>query len=198
MTARSRSAMWLWCRWTLARVHPGFWVSAVLAGVALWSWAVWLPLLQEQAQVERGEIEDLRARLARSPVRPVEPLDVGERNWQLWYATLTPARSVEDPVRILWSTAQQAGLEVLRADYRHQCGAVAWLCAYRIEVPINGSYRALRWFAEQSLARLPQLSLDELEFKRDGVSDDELQARMVFTLHLRDTRWPEGRSEPTR
>jgi hypothetical protein len=51
-------------------------------------------------------------------------------------------------------------------------------------MPVQGSYGALRWFAEQAMASMPYASLDEVVLKRDGVASDELEGKLQLTLFV--------------
>jgi hypothetical protein len=59
------------------------------------------------------------------------------------------------------------------------------LVAYQINLPVRGTYSQLRKFALQVLKEVPSASLDEISFKREAISNDELEAKIRLTLYMR-------------
>ncbi|MGZ3158645.1 MAG: hypothetical protein ACXU7H_06145, partial [Burkholderiaceae bacterium] len=52
--------------------------------------------------------------------------------------------------------------------------------------PVKGQYQAIRKFCEQTLLAIPFASLDEINFKRDEITNSTLEAKLHFTLYLSD------------
>jgi len=58
----------------------------------------------------------------------------------------------------------------------------------RIDLPVNGTYPALRAFLAEVLDENPALLLESLELTRDDIASTELEARLRFVLNLETTR----------
>src|SRR5207302_1772585 len=59
------------------------------------------------------------------------------------------------------------------------------LWAYRVTLPVHGSYSQLRSFLGALLTGMPTASIDALRFERKKAADTELEAQVRVTLHAR-------------
>jgi len=190
MTAFAWHGLALRGAWFAHKAHPVSVIAAVACLVAPLAWWGGVQRARQHHDALTVQLAQLRQDLARPLASAVPRVDANEQNWRVLMNTLTPASALESPVRGVLDIARRAELEVLRADYRYECQPVKWVCAYRIELPLSGDYPALRWYAEQVLASWPQVSLDELQFRRDAVDESEVHVQMVFTVHLRGAGTP--------
>jgi hypothetical protein len=144
-----------------------------------------MPELERSVLRERLAVAELRMKLKQAPIaQEPAPESVSDQNLSAFRDTLGDGRHLEQPVGALFAIAQSVGLELLQAQYKLQCNRASEACIYRVDLPVNGQYGAVRWFAEQAMATLPYASLDEVRFKREDVQDDTLEARLVFSLHV--------------
>ena len=60
--------------------------------------------------------------------------------------------------------------------------------AYRITLPLRGSYAQLRAFLDSVLREMPIASVDALRFERKRAGDTQLDAQVHLSLYFR----PEG------
>jgi len=57
--------------------------------------------------------------------------------------------------------------------------------AYRVTLPIRGTYAQIRRFVGTTLKDMPSASLDALRFKRKGIGDPQLEAQVRLTVYFR-------------
>ena len=60
------------------------------------------------------------------------------------------------------------------------------MSTYQIVLPVKGGYQPLWQFAMQGLRDMPFASLDEVSFRRDAIAEPVVEARLRFTLYLKD------------
>lgn len=137
--------------------------------------------LEEQLRAERAALERLRART------PYQPVSNGrDEDLQRFYALFPSAASLSREVERLHRLARKSGLELAQGEYRLERRAEG-LWAYRITLPVRGSYGQLRRFLSAVLADMPIASLDALRFERKKAADTQLEAQVRLTLHARPT-----------
>ena len=68
----------------------------------------------------------------------------------------------------------------------------AGLIAYRITLPVRGSYSQVRGFAGAVLAKMPVASIDGVRFERKKSADAQLDAQFRITVHFQPARESSG------
>ena len=136
--------------------------------------------LEEGARAQRLALERLRART------PYEPVSTGGRGDELrrFYGLFPAASGLNDDVERLHRLARAAGLDLAQGEYRLERRA-SGLWAYRVTLPVRGSYAQLRGFLGALLTGMPTASLDGLRFERKKAADTQLEAQVRVTLHAR-------------
>jgi hypothetical protein len=145
-----------------------------------------VPAWQEQLQALQTEVQRAQAgsqRLLSEPANPVVSSD--QRNLQDFLAILGDARHAEQQLQSLFVMARGLEIGLPQGQYKMSCDDSGLLCNYRAQLPVKGSYSQVRAFIEECLQVLPSLSLDEVGFKRETVTDEELEVRLVMTLVVR-------------
>jgi hypothetical protein len=61
------------------------------------------------------------------------------------------------------------------------------LWAYRVTLPVRGSYSEVRNFISAVLKDMPGASIDGLRFERKKADDAQLEAQLRLTLYARPT-----------
>ena len=149
-----------------------------IAGVIALAW-----LLPQQERLAR-EHQIALARAARPmPVEVSAPV-VANQNLTLFYDTLGERRYAEQQVGTLFALAAKNGLSLSQGEYKGAHDTHARLATYQITLPVKGSYRAIWQFGLAALRAMPFASLDEISFKREGIHDASVEARLRFTLYL--------------
>lgn len=91
-------------------------------------------------------------------------------------------------LKVLFTEAASQGLALNQADYQLLVDEEGGYQKLHISLPIKGSYPKVRGFVEAVLAKLPAASLDEMSFHRGSVKNPNIEARLKFTLFLREAK----------
>ncbi|MDH3320715.1 MAG: hypothetical protein OEO84_13625 [Betaproteobacteria bacterium] len=145
----------------------GFWVSA-------------LQPLQAELAAQRLALERLHTR------SPLQPVSIGGREAELrrFQNLFPPATSLTSELERLHRLARRAGLDLAQGEYRLE-RRPAGLWAYRVLLPVRGSYPQLRDFVAAVLKDMPVASIDALRFERKKALDSQLDAQIRLTVHVR-------------
>ena len=137
--------------------------------------------LEGELRSERAALERLRART------PYQPAAGGrEEDLQRFYGLFPSAAQLGEEVERLHRLARRSGLELAQGEYRLERRAEG-LWAYRVTLPVRGSYAQFRDFLSAVLAGMPTASLDALRFERKKPLDTQLDAQVRLTIHARPT-----------
>jgi hypothetical protein len=160
-------------------------VLLCVTGAVCWLW--WVPKQQADAKAQLIAIEGERMalRTARAAPRAVTSSPAQEHLTAL-YATLGDRRQAERQIGTLFDIARNTGLVLSKGEYTLAYDRISQIYTYQILLPVAGPYSAIRHFCEQVLLTIPFASLDEITFKRDAIGNGALDARLRFTLHLKD------------
>jgi len=115
-------------------------------------------------------------------VQPAPSID----NLDAFYAALGPRRYAEQQVRTLFALAAKNGLALSQGEYKTGYDRNARVTTYQVNLPVKGGYGAIWQFAMGALREIPFASLDEISFRRDGIQDPFVEARLRLTLYLKD------------
>jgi hypothetical protein len=146
--------------------------------------------VQHELQAQRAAAERLRSR---SPYRPVST-DNRADELRRFQGLFPSVENLADEVEHVYSLARNAGLELQQGEYRLETRRPG-LAAYRLALPISGTYPQIRNFIDAVLGEIPTASVDALRFERKKVAESQLEAQVRFTLHVRlhdETEAPAG------
>jgi hypothetical protein len=167
-------------RW-LRRLGPAgvLGIGMLLACAGFYSDA--LSPLEQQVREQRTALERLRTRT------PYQPVSNGrEEELQRFYALFPPVAQLGGEVERLHAFARKSGLELAQGEYRLE-RRIDGLWAYRVTLPVRGSYSQFRGFLSAVLDGMPVASLDALRFERKKALDSQLEAQVRLTIHARPT-----------
>lgn len=136
---------------------------------------------------EREAQAELRARAA-SPT-PAAPAALSgpaesERQLSVFYAFFPPAATATHWLREILAAATASGLVVDNGEYRLQREKGRSLVRYQIALPVVGSYAKIRRFIAHTRDAVPAAVLEEVTLKRESRDDQEVEARIRYTLYL--------------
>lgn len=153
-------------------------VALLAAGVATWAWL--LP--------QRAALQEELARPLPKPSALVEapPPPTANENLSLFYDTLGEKRHAEQQVKTLFDLAGKAGLALRQGEYKFAYDKASGVTTYQIALPVKGAYRNIWQFALEALAAVPFAALDEVSFRRETIADPVVEARLRFTLYLKE------------
>jgi len=149
-----------------------------------------LPLYFSTLRPAERELDAKRAMAERSrlpgPVRPIS-LDSRAEQLERFYELFPPVERLSGELERLYGLARSSGLDLLQGEYRVEKRA-AGLIAYRITLPVRGSYSQVRGFAGAVLTKMPVASIDGLRFERKKSADAQLDAQFRITVHFQPAR----------
>jgi Tfp pilus assembly protein PilO len=151
----------------LALACAGFYVAA-------------LAPLEQEAAAQRLALERLKAR---APHRPVSSSG-REEDLRRFQGLFPSASELTSEVENLHRLARRAGLDLAQGEYRLE-RRPAGLWAYRVTLPVRGSYPQFRDFIGAVLKDMPIASIDALRFERKRAAETQLEAQVRVTLYAR-------------
>lgn len=84
----------------------------------------------------------------------------------------------------LYATAEAEQLVLAQGEYRGLADKSGKLTRYQVTLPVKGSYVQIRKFIDAALIAVPVAALDDVNFKRETIAANQLEARIKFTLFL--------------
>jgi hypothetical protein len=114
-------------------------------------------------------------------------LDTRAEQLERFYALFPPVERLGGELERLYGLARASGLELLQGEYRVE-KRPAGLIAYRVTLPVRGSYSQVRGFAGAVLTKMPVASIDGLRFERKKAADAQLDAQFRITVHFQPAR----------
>jgi len=145
----------------------GFWVSALAPA-------------QEELAAQRLAAERLRSRV---PYRPVSTSGRAD-DMRRFHGLFPPAERLTDQLQQVHRLARATGLELAQGEYRLERPPQG-LWAYRVTLPVRGTYPQLRGFVGALLADMRTASIEGLRFERKKAAEAQLDAQLRITLYLR-------------
>jgi hypothetical protein len=138
--------------------------------------------LDAEIAAQRAALERLQSR---SPVRPAS---TGGREEELrrFYNLFPTTERLTEEVARLHRLGRSSGLDLAQGEYRLERRA-AGLWAYRVTLPVRGTYPQLREFLGAVLKDMPVASIEGLRFERKRAADTQLEAQVRVTVHVRPT-----------
>jgi hypothetical protein len=153
-------------------------IALLVAGLVTWAW-----LLPQRAALQE---ELARPLPAPSALVQAPPPPSANENLALFYATLGEKRYAEQQVKTLFDLAGKSGLTLAHGEYKFGYDKASRVTTYQIALPVKGPYRNIWQFALGALAAVPFAALDEVSLRRDTIADPTVEARLRFTLYLKD------------
>jgi Type II secretion system (T2SS), protein M subtype b len=152
-------------------------VGVLLACAGLWFSG--LQPLQHEVAAQRAALQRVQART------PYQPAASGrEADLRRFYGHFPVSTELPTELERLHRLARGAGLELAQGEYRLERPAMG-LWAYRVVLPVRGSYLHLRQFLDGLLKDMPIASLDGVRFERKKAAEAQLEAQLRITLHVR-------------
>jgi hypothetical protein len=135
-----------------------------------------------------GEISLRRAAEARTDPRPGAP-GGGAADLRRFYNHFPTIEAAGGELERIHRFARDSGLELAQGEYRLE-QRTGGLRAYRMSLPLRGSYAQIRSFLDAVLKEVPVASLDALRLERKKASDTQLEAQLRITLYIRPAGEP--------
>lgn len=162
-------------------------IILLLTSLCAWKWG--LGYLDGQIHAPLRSLEHAQRQLqANDPEGSHDGRSLLEERLAAFHHVLGDVRYAEQQVKTLFAIADKTGLTLQQAEYKAVFDRNARVTTYQTLLPVKGSYRAIRQFSEQTLLAIQFASLDEVNFKRDAIGSDAIEAKMRFTLYLGDSK----------
>lgn len=174
------AAMLLRTRVALTRAGAPLCVAGALclAGVAAWAW-----VLPHRSALQK-ELAQPLPQVAPQVAAPPPPS--ANQNLAGFYDVLGEKRYTEQQVKVLFDLAARSNLTLSQGEYKTGYDKASGVSTYQILLPVKGPYGATWRFAMEALRAMPFAALDEVAFRRDSITDPMVEARLRFTLYLKD------------
>lgn len=101
-----------------------------------------------------------------------------------YYRAFPPSNHVADALGKIYAAAYAQSLNLEQGEYRAIRDKVGGITHYQIVLPVKGSYLQIRMFVEVSLAQLPNLALESIEFDRNKIGEAKVKAKIKFVMFL--------------
>lgn len=162
-------------------------LSALLAGGA---WLLWHGNVLANQQKVWAALEATKASQggATTRVLSVTGPSAARRDLKAFDQQLLAQHSVPQAIQDLLRSAEDQGLLIERGDYDSQVEAQGGFMRVRMNLPVKGSAQSVHRFIQTALLQQPQLALEGIRFKREGVQTGTIEAQLNWVLF---TRLPE-------
>lgn len=165
---------------------PGVAAIAILAASAWSEWG-WGP----QTRAETGDLH-ARAIAERELKAAVRPVDNAQQALAATYARLPGDRSSNATLADLLRSAKAQGLATDAVQFHTEASRLPGVVRHQVQVPVKGSYVALRSWIATTLQLHRGISLDSLHVKRKDALTGELEAQVSWSL------WADSSAENAR
>lgn len=150
--------------------------SSVLAALFLWSAAE----SQQRAQDLQARADVLAHMLPAHP--PRTRMQSTQDKLDRFKAHLLPAKDIPSVVEDVLRLAEEEGLAIRRGEYRAQADTHGGFMRYGMALPVSGNEEMVRRFLRSALYRHKYIALQSIEFKRERIETDSIEARLQFVI----------------
>jgi hypothetical protein len=161
------------------------WPGIVGLGLAVFACAFYFSTLQpEQARLDelRRQSADAHARGAAGDgyAASTSPRD----RLNAFYGYFPGPDELPDLLAKVFAAAKTQGLELRHGEYRVVGDKAGGLTQFQISLPTRGTYPQIRAFVGRTLADVPTLSLDGIQFERQKVGEMTVDAKIKMVVFL--------------
>jgi hypothetical protein len=142
--------------------------------------------LDEEIGAQQAALERLQSRSSL-----YRPASTGSREEELrrFYGLFPTTERLTEEVARLHRLGRGAGLDLAQGEYRLERRTTG-LWAYRVTLPVRGTYPQLREFIGAVLKDMPVASVEALRFERKRAADTQLEAQVRVTVYVRPAGEP--------
>ncbi len=110
-----------------------------------------------------------------------------QRDAGSFYASMPNGTNVTDVMASIYAAADASRVQLKEGSFQLEKGD-GLSVGYVMNFPMVGEYQQIRVLVSRILADHPYVALDQIDFKRDRISDAQLRANVRFTLFLRQDK----------
>jgi Tfp pilus assembly protein PilO len=172
---------WSLKRWLVGLRWPGMvGLALVVVAGAFYVFAVQPARGRLQTlALERAELATRLGSRGAQAARPTERSQLSN-----FYAFFPLTQAVPELLGEIARAAQRNGLSLDKGEYRLGQDKEFRLAQYQVTFPVRGTYAQVRGFVNAVLDAVPAAALDEITLKREAIGEQNLEARVRFTLYL--------------
>jgi len=170
----------LWAR----TLSIGEWIACAIFLVSLLLAAIALPWLYRERSLRENQLLLARNTYRLAAAQPSRSTDRQKERLDRFYTMLAPSERLEQSLVQLFEVARRSGVVLDKADYRLIVDAEGKYQSYQIDLPVKANASSILTFCKQTLAALPFASLDAIRFRRDKVTNGQLEASLRLTLFM--------------
>lgn len=185
--------------WTLGQLamrfnlRHGVWgwinLSLLLASLALLGVLAMQQDVLKQLQVQLANAEGLAASRptpgAASMSSSLDHRQEAREHLLAFEKQLLAHDAIAQAVQDLLRNAEDQDLLIERGDYASQTDPQGEFLRFRMNLPVKGSAQSIHRFIKAALLAQPQLALDGIRFKREGVETGDIEAQLSWVLFTR-------------
>lgn len=101
-----------------------------------------------------------------------------------FYQDMPGEKNVTAVMASIYAAAEASGVKLQQASF-HLENNDGPVISYVMDFPMAGDYGSIRMLVSRVLANNRYMALDQIDFKRDEISEATLRANVRFTLFLR-------------
>lgn len=172
--------------WTIKRWSSYFgWPGAIGLGLLVFSISFYfsavLPAHKHLEELDNN-IAEMRGSV-KSADQDVIP-DRPETQLLAFYRFFADHQDIPDLLEQIYEHASAIGLRLDRGEYRVISDKTGKLLRYQITLPVKGTYPQIRGFVANILKDIPTLSLDNINFKKQKITDPTVDSEIKLSLYL--------------
>lgn len=134
-------------------------------------------------QTEQANLEQRTQRQEPISMAPIQ--DQSRLRLQAFENLLLPHDDIPEAVGDLLRLAEDEGLSIKRGEYRAQVEPKGMFLRYRINLPVEGKPESVNRFMTKALLKQKYLALNQVQFKREGLTAARMEARIQWEFLAR-------------
>ncbi|MDY7574596.1 hypothetical protein [Actimicrobium sp. CCI2.3] len=138
---------------------------------------------QETASTQR-KLQSIRQQLALKSSLPLHSALNHEEQLRVFYTGFAQIDKLPDTLKRVYKAAGEQGLTLESGEYARLQTGTDRLAQFRVSLPVKGSFMQILSFMEKVLQENSNIALENIVFKRDRVSDEVLDARLVYLVYM--------------
>ncbi|MFZ4536464.1 hypothetical protein [Propionivibrio sp.] len=178
---RLRLAADLW----LHRHGPWCLLFVGMLGVLLGFALIVMPQLNAELATKQATLKNLQVLVASSQERSVPAVDSAAKSalhYQAFRENLADDEQVLPSIKAILDSAERHHLVSSRAEYLRAGDDHAQTEMLQMTVPVKGRYSDIRRWIEDILGTQAFVAVNELAFKREEISENQVEAKIRFTI----------------
>lgn len=170
-------------RWTSLLGWPGA-IGGAALGLCMALYFSAVQPAQQRLDAARLNARSLHERVARAAQAlndTARPLD---EQLAAFYQVFPSEHEATDWIGKIAAIAQRDGLLLQEAEYKVNRDKIGKLTRLQMSLPLTGEYPKIRSFLSDLHAEIPIVSLEQVQFERQKVGDQQVEAKVRLVIFL--------------